>query len=157
MKNFFKRKLVIVSLSFVLVGLLTFAILLTMPKSKTYTSLQTSELSGEKFNLKIKFLDDEVLRTYYSYEDGGIGSEEEYYYEIKNKTLYIEGNSLGKIDAFGIYSYSKNIDGTNLDTTYKCVPAIYAKITSLSLMALGGVMFATAVCIELTKRKKLVN
>ena len=101
MKNFFKRKLVIVSLSFVLVGLLTFAILLTMPKSKTYTSLQTSEISGEKFNLKIKFLDDEVLRTYYAYEDGGIGSEEEYYYEIKNKTLYIEGNRLGKIDAFG--------------------------------------------------------
>ena len=154
MKNFFKRKLVIVSLSFVLVGLLTFAILLTMPKSKTYTSLIESEILGKKVEYKLKFIDSETLKRYYETEDGAIGSEEEFSYKIKNKTLYIENNKVGKIDAFGIYIYSVEVNSQKINTGYECKPAVYTKYASFGLMGLGSVMFILAAYVGLTKKKK---
>ena len=154
-KSFFKHKFVTISLCLIFLGLAVFAILTIIPKSKTYTSLIESEILGKKVEYKLKFLDSDTLKRYYETEDGAIGSEEEFSYEIKNKTLYIEDNKVGKIDAFGIYIYSVEVNSQKINTGYECKPAVYTKYASFGLMGLGSVMFILAAYVGLTKKKKV--
>lgn len=155
LKSFFKHKFVIVALCFVLIGAAALVIMSIIPKAKTYTSSVNRDNFGEIVEYKIKFIDDDILKTYYVTKDGSIGNEKEFSYFIKNKTLYIEGDRLGKIDIYGIYAYSAKNNSSEMNISYQFKPAIFAKYASFGLMSIGGVMLIIAICVGISKKKKV--
>lgn len=152
-KSFFKHKFVITSLIFLLAGAITFGVLKLIPRSRSYTSVIEATVLGKEMHMVLTFKDGQVV-TSNKYEDGEEIEVSRQDYEIKDGILYIEGREFGKIDAFKIYKESNIIiNSQKVDVGYESKSAMLAKYISFGLIGLGGVMFALAAYVGITKKK----
>lgn len=160
MKNFFKHKFVIVSIIFLLTGGLIFGALKIIPRSISYQSVNEMSMTDYVNDTTI------TARTIVTFKDGKIVSSTKYSdgrkhensqkdYEILDGILYVEGEKWGEIDACRIHIPSSIvINGKRADVGYYSPVARIAQYVSYGLIGLGGVMFAFAVYVAVTKKKK---
>ena len=155
LKAFFKHKFVIVSLCFILAGVLAIGVMYVLPKANKYTSVIEYEEMGKKVEKVVVFEKDYKIHTKYIYEDGKEREISAQKYEIKKGVLYVEGDEWGKIDFFGIHMEGGFvINGQKSNIGYENKAAKYVKYASFALIGLGAVMFGLAAYVGLTKKKK---
>ena len=156
LKRFFKHKFVIVSMCLMLVGALTLTIMAFIPKAKVYTNKDTVEYEhmGEKVTYRLTFEDDKHYYIDYVNEEGKVVQEKAITgtYEIKDGVLYSALGKWGKISVYGIDVKFAGI----LDAGYENKPAKYARLASIGVIVLGGLMFVLAAYVGITKKKPKV-
>lgn len=153
LKSFFKHKFVIVSLCLILTGILPLVIMAFIPKATTYTNKDTVTYGhmGEDVTHHMYFEGKDKFYINYVNEKGEVVQERAISgtYEIKKGVFYAGGSKWGKISVYEIeVKYGKLIDAS-----YECKPAKYARLASVAIIAIGGLMFGCAVYVGVTKKK----